>query len=312
MSACQLLDIQTEWANRGWASADLNRFRMEMSAGDLGGGGDAGGGAPAPATGDGGGTGQGAPPTAAEYSQMASGFLSRLPAEQRALLEPHVKQWDAGVTRQFQELHSQLNPYKELGEMDEVKSAMDFIAQLEDNPWAVYGRLQQALQTGEFGQQPAVPPVAPTPPPPQQEQGLSGEIPQAVQDRMQQLEQGILLIAQRMLGQQESSRQQQEDQQLVSALEAAHEEFGDFDEDAVLAKYMKDPSKSIAEHAGGFVDSLNTMLSQRQGGQPQNSLPIILGGGAGGALPGGNTDVRKLDRTQTQALIAEVLSKSKS
>lgn len=307
MSASQLLNLQAEWASRGWGLDTLELFRMETNPGDLGGGGgggDAGGGATPPA--DGAGAGQGSQ----EYSPIATGFLGRVPAEHRALVEPYVKQWDAGVTRQFQELHSQLNPYKELGDLEQLQAAQNLMQRLEANPWEIYGILKQSLETGEYGPQPTGPPVATAQQPTPQEQGLPGDLPPAVVQRLDGLQQIVVAMAQQMLGQQQTSTQQAQDEALNNALSQAHEEFGDFDEDAVMAKYMKDPSKSIADHAGAYMESLNTLLAQRQGGMPQNNLPVILGGGAGGALPGGNTDVRKLDRGQTQSLIAEVLAKT--
>ena len=55
-------------------------------------------------------------PTQPQQTQqtLGSDFLKSVPEEQRGALEPFVKQWDAGVTRRFQELQSQYAPYRSL------------------------------------------------------------------------------------------------------------------------------------------------------------------------------------------------------
>src|SRR5213078_3895076 len=113
-----------------------------------------------------------------DYS-LANGFLERVSPEHRAIVEPYVRQWDAGVTRRFQELHSQMAPYQELGaEPEQMQQALEIMEILNTNPWQIYGVLHENL----LGQQP--PWMQQPQGQPQQGQFPQGQYPQ------QQLPQG--------------------------------------------------------------------------------------------------------------------------
>src|SRR6516164_6951134 len=96
------------------------------------------------------GQGQGQPQGQPSEYSLAEGFLGRVPQEHRSIIEPYVKQWDAGVTRRFAELHSQLQPYTELGDLETLQAAAGLAQMLEENPYQVYGILHQALMNGEM------------------------------------------------------------------------------------------------------------------------------------------------------------------
>jgi hypothetical protein len=80
-------------------------------------------------------------------------YLNRIPEEVRGDVEPVFKEWDANVTRRFQE-HSQQReqwaPYEELGvnrlSPDEVQWALDFRQAAVENPQAVKEWFDQYAQ----------------------------------------------------------------------------------------------------------------------------------------------------------------------
>jgi hypothetical protein len=283
----------------------------DETAGDTGGSqeGTATGGSPAPqgeAAGNGGQQqGQGSSSSGDGYS-LGPGFLQRVPEEHRAILEPYVKQWDAGVTRRFQELQSQLAPYQEFGDIENISAAMQLAQVIDENPWQVYGILHQAL----MGQQPPVGQEIPGQQPPQgqQDQGLSGpegELPPQAQQRLDQMQQMLVALAQHVLGEQATKTQAQEDQELDSWLQGLHTEFGDFDDQWVLMRVYQGSGPEEA------IKAFNDLVQERAGKQlsANGRAPNLLGGG-GGATATGNDDVRSLSRGDTKSLVASVLAQA--
>ena len=106
--------------------------------------------------------GQG-PPQAPEPSggeggdSLGNAFLERVPPEDRPIVEPYVKQWDAGVTRRFQALHSTYDPYREFVESQvdptQMQNALQLYELLDTNPQQLYLLLQQEAQANGWGQQ---------------------------------------------------------------------------------------------------------------------------------------------------------------
>lgn len=322
MSTSFLEQVQAEIAER-WGTSYLNSFSMQMAAGDVGSQQGAEGGQQ---NGNGGGTGQQGQQqqedTGEDYS-IGTSFLSRVSPEHLPVVEPYVKQWDAGVTRRFQELHSQLTPYQELGDFEQLSAAKNILDRLEANPWEVYGILEQALRSGEFGPNPGgngnpqggqqAPPAGQqqTPPPAQggqQEQGLSG-LPPEVQQRFDALQQTVVALGQHILGQSQSQQEQQEQEGLNNYLTQMHDEFGDFDDDWILMQVYRDQDfGKIEDHINSWQEMTGQRQQQAQQGQQQamNGLPQLLGGG-GSPMPSDPASIKALDRKQVQSFVVDQL-----
>jgi hypothetical protein len=325
-----LEQVRAEFSRNGWDERYLDGLTMQMASGAVQAaqGGEAANGS----NGNGnaannggqqqqGGQGQGSEPTGDEYS-LAEGFLGRVPQEHRPIVEPYVKQWDAGVTRRFAELHSQLAPYQELGELEELQAAAGVAQMLQENPYQVYGILHQALINGELFDEMGNP-IAPGSPfpgqqggqqqlaqqqqtiPGQQEQGLNGQdIPAPVAQRLDQITQAVMALGNHLLGQQQSSQVQEEDAALDSWLEQMHTEYGEFDDRWVIGRVLdgEDPEAAIT--------AFNDLITERASSQlnRQNGLPALLGAGGGGGAPADPSNVKNLSRKQTQGLVASVLA----
>lgn len=290
-----------------------------VSGGDETAGAPGGGAAPAAPQGQGG-QGQGPDPSQQQQSQpqgesgysLASGFLDRVDPAHRAIVEPYVKQWDAGVTRRFQELQSQLAPWQEFGDPEEVSAAVGLAQMLQENPYQVYGILQQALINGEIqapdGQQGPAPLQQPAPNlQQQQDQGLNG-IPPEVQQRMDQMQNALVALGQHILGQQQQQSTEQENQALESHLDLLHQEYGDFDDRYVMLQVYNGATWEDA------INNFNGLITQRAGQslQRQNGLPALLGSGGGGGAPTDPASVKNLDRGQVKSLVASVLANAKA
>jgi len=283
----------------------------------------------APASQGGGGQGSGTQTGEPDYS-LAAGFLERVAPEHRDIVAPYVKQWDAGVTRRFAELHSQYAPYEDLGDPETLASAVELMNALNSNPWQIYGILHENLmgQTppwmdGQQGQPaPGQAPGQQFPQPGQQQfpqqgvpgqqglpnQGPAGEfqLPPQVQERLDKQEQILLALAQHITSQRQSETEAEEDAQLEAFVENLHDEFGDFDDNAVLFAIYQGtkPEDAVKEYQSGIDQRVQTHLEK------MGKIPPILGAGGGGGVPTGGAGVKDLSRKDTQSLVANVLAKA--
>jgi len=224
---------------------------------------------------------------------LASSFLTRIPEADRATVEKYVKQWDAGVTRRFQELHKQYEPYKNLGELETLQKAQEIYGILDNEPERLYHALREIFEE-EAGNEQQQNPDASVENPPEFQGAL-----QELQSKFDQQTQVLEAMAQYLMQQENQSKESQEDSELEDYLGLLKEEFGDFDEDYVLTKMYHGASgeeaiqayqqfvQQIANQAGSAVNNLPTFLSSSGGsGVPQTPSQKL------GEIPG--KDIRNL------------------
>lgn len=230
---------------------------------------------------------------------LANPFLQNIPEQDRAVVAKYIKDWDAGVTRKFQEIHSQYQPYKELGaDPQDIRSAMNIYEQLNSDPKAFYEALSDALkdelEQESSGQQPEVNPAY---------EGLPPEF----QAEFQQTRKAVEALASYILDQQQQTQQQQEDAELDNYLNQLREKHGDFDEEFVLTKmYTSDMDGEQAIQA--WQKAMQDYVNKNGGVQRQNGPKILSGGGS---VPDSDSkNVAELSRKETKALVADIMRQS--
>lgn len=228
------------------------------------------------------------------YSQHAQMYLDELPEAARAELAPFVQKWDAGVTRKFQELQSQVKGYADLGNVEELQAAKQITHMLRTDPKRIYDLLHQ-----QYGKQQVIQGAAG---PAKGDQGLGAAKPDPqLQGQLAQLSKLVETMALRTVNQDKLTAQQQEDQELESYLGLLKKELGDFDEDYVLVKMSAGMSGEDAVRSYRALVGTNTNV-------PTTRLPSVLsGGGASGVA---NKQVTALSRDETQELIASIMGKA--
>lgn len=236
------------------------------------------------------------PQEQAPEDSLASPFLSKIPAQDRAVVGRYIKDWDAGVTKKFQELRGALKPYEQLGPAEELQRHIAVSRNLRQNPEGVFKILWNAFQEQY---------------PDDFEQNLARilELEEAMSNEQQQFEpfqgngeqqyepdpneafqQNVLTELQELRqfkDQYEQTQQQQEESaQLDNFMKAAHTRYGDFDDDWVLLRLsrhgnieqaMKEWQQFVGKHSSG----------------PQRQVPKIPGG-QGGVPANKVEDVNKL------------------
>ena len=239
-------------------------------------------------------------------------FLESIEDEElRTRLEPQVKKWDAGVTRKFQELHSRLKPYEELGEYERLNEAAQLYEILNDRPEDLYKALEQSLgkqnvQQGQPGQSQG----QNTGRSPQKQagenQGISqqqyAQLPPDVKNQLDQHNQIITTLAEHYISQERTSQQTKEDKELDDYLGNLKVEFGEFDEEYVLGKMAAgaDGAKAVKQY--------QKSLSKYAAKQQNNSAPKILSGG--GQVQQDTVNVGEISSKETKDLVAGLIAQA--
>lgn len=251
--------------------------------------------------GNGEGQGQQAQPDAAQG--LAEGFLGRIDPAHRTIVEPYVKQWDAGVTRRFQELHGQLQPYQELGDPEMLSQAAQLYEMIDTDPERVVQLIQEALGQGD--QQSAGLDTQQAPQGLEQgDQGQTPGLPPEITQQLNTMQQVLEALAQRTLDGDTQQQEQQEDQQLDQYFGLLQQEFGEFDEDFVIAKMMAGMDGEQAVQA--YQNAIQGQVNKRGQGAP--NVPPILSGG--GSVPAETQRISQASNKEVKSLIANILAAS--
>lgn len=226
-------------------------------------------------------------------SEFAQGILSQVAEEDRPYVEKYINQWDAGVSRRFADYNSQVKQYQELGDYDELSTIVGVLQDPTSNPQiarALYDYLSEEYGTAEPEETEIETP-----------QGLSPEYLQ----KQTQLETIVTALAEQFLAQNQVAEQNQEDQELDEYLGLLKREFGDFDEDFVLAKMLAglDGDKAVQAYQAAIQAQVN-------GAAQTSQLPAVLSSAGGAGMPGQVQGVSQLSRNDTRKLVADILSQA--
>lgn len=280
-----LSQVENHWNEKGWDSKTLSSFTMSEGQGQVGDGGQSS---------QSGNENQG---QGNEHS-LAAGFLQNVPDNERPIVEKYVKDWDGQVTKKFQELHSQYQPYQELGDPQTLQQALQIANMLSENPEGFVEALYEAMP--ELFEEDAG------------EQGLEGEqgnpdfqgLPEPFVQQFGQMQQVVETLAQIVLDQQESTTIQQEDAELDDMLAQLKEQHGDFDEEYVLLKIYNGmaPEKAIEAFQNLSAAKQEEIANKTKG------IPPTL---TGGAVPGAGTrKIGEIPGKEVQNLVAGLLAQS--
>lgn len=241
---------------------------------------------------------------------LGNAFLKNVPEVDRKVLEPYVKQWDAGVTKRFQRIHDTYRPYKDLGEVQDIQDAIRVYTMMNNDPESVIkilaeymeqdvtltprqqAQLAQAVQqqTAGQGETPELP--------------YEGALPEEFLGEWGQIKQLVLGMGQFLASQQKVTQKQQEDQQLDSYLSELKTKHGDFNEEYVLMKMAQGVDGNEAVKA--WRELVQAEINRAAGNTPKP--PPVLNGH--GAVPTGHVDTSKLPAKGSKELLAQMLANS--
>lgn len=238
---------------------------------------------------------------------LASPFLEKIPAQDRAIVGRYIKDWDAGVTKKFQEIHGQYKPYKALGPPEQLQQYVNFANNFRADPENVfrlmwqgmqeqYGedfnkellrvlQLEEAAMSEDYGSQP-------------EQQQYAPEQPDPTQIQLQNMAQELEDMRSWKESQEQERVSQQEAQQLDGVLTAMHTKYGDFDDNWILVR--------LAEHGNvaQAVQEWNQMIGKYSQGT-QRQAPKVMGGQGG--VPNGQVQADKLRGKDRREVVAQML-----
>lgn len=241
--------------------------------------------------------------TQQESAPPWASFVEKFPEAYRGIAEEAAKEWDSGVTKRFQDLHSTYEPYKpfvEEWEPEAIGQALALAQALESDPQSFYESLARAYGFAEeqgAQEQQQVAPQAP---------GFDENDPYA--PRLQQHEELLRTLADHILGQEEArtqaEQQAQEDQWFDQAMTALKSQYGEFDEQYVMHQIANGVDPDVAVQ--NFQSTVNSWAQKQIA--PARQAPRVMG--ASGGLPSGQVDPASLNSRDTKDLVAEYLRKA--
>jgi hypothetical protein len=227
-------------------------------------------------------------------------ILSVIPEELHDKVLPTLQNWDAGVSRRFQKIHDEYEPYKKFEGYDpeDIEEAMGVYRALTNDPastWETIGRVY-GLSPQQVSQATS-----------DEDIDLDG-LPESIRERLSKIDlhdQVLEYVSKQMLEIQAAEEEAQEDQVLEELLGELHTAYGDFDEEYVVGLLAAgvDPDDAVNR----FKDFTSRYQPQVQQ-QPsvREMAPRVMS--SGGGIPNtGSVDVNKLSNQDTQELITQIL-----
>lgn len=233
-----------------------------------------------------------------DANSLTESFLSSVTDEShKAILQQYVPEWDKQVGSKFESIHNEYKPYKDFGSIDEIKAWQQAANIIQTNPEYVLDVIAKELghQVVRQGQQPQQ----------QQQQtpipGLpaGGNVPDEFKQQFEKLQKDLGTLANAFLAQKSKADEEAEQKQLDEFLVQLHSKHKDvaFDDTWVLYQIQagKDPDQAVKEFAAMY--------------QPVQKQTVPAPPPFAGGLPaaGGQKDVTKLNRNETQDLVANIL-----
>lgn len=233
------------------------------------------------------------PSSEPQFSEFAQGILNQIPEEDRGVVSRYISTWDGNVTKQFQKIHEQYKPYKELGPVDDLRDAFEFIQLLNEDPLRFYNSVTAALREhGMLGNDDDY------------DQGNGypefDGLPDQFVKQFQTMEQRLAQFESQFGEFQQSLTQKEQIAQVDNLLKTLHNEHGDFDEEYILSKLANGYSPEDA------INSWNKLVEKYQ--QPKKSAPNLIPGA--GAVPSGQVDLSKMPHDEKLKYLANRIAQA--
>lgn len=167
---------------------------------------------------------------------------------------------------------------------------------LDTNPQQVYDFLKQALGVDEQGLEPNEE---------EDDLGVQG-LPPEILARLDRTEKILATLAENHVASQRTAAEQAEDEELESTLKLLSDEYGEFDEEYVLAKVFHGATWDDAIKA--YQKLVGPKEQADPVGEPKRQLPKVLSGG--GVHPVETQNPADLSRTDVKNFVASVLAQA--
>lgn len=221
-------------------------------------------------------------------SEFARGVLEQIPEEDRNVVSKYMKDWDGNVTKKFQEIHNGYKEYKDLGDLNDVREALNYIQLLNTDPVAFVKNVQEAMKEAGIMYEPNDP--------------LEGELselpeyqglPKKFLDEYNQIKEELNGLKENFGGLTQAQQEKEEQAALDNLLTALHNEHGQFDNDWVLLQIARgaEPDEAVA--------SFQEFIGQYSSSPARKPAPKLFQGA--GNVPNNQVDITKMSREERKA-----------
>lgn len=223
--------------------------------------------------------------------------LGVLPEQFHETVTPHFQKWDQAAQQRIEQANSQVKqfePYKPFVENgispEDLEQGMQLMYQLNTNPQAVYNALAEA-----YGYN--------SPEASQEEEGEEDDAQNFQDPRFDDLQQGLDLVAQTILQQQQQKLEQEAEAQIDAELNSLKEKHPGISEEFALSLMVNGfDSDAVGER-------WNAMTQNILQTNPRPFAPNVMGSSSGGAgLPSQAIDPTKLGGKETRNLVVQMLN----
>lgn len=232
-----------------------------------------------------------------EYSEFAQGVLNGIPEQDRTTVGKYIKDWDGNVTKKFQSIHEEYKPYKDLGPIEDVQSALQYIGLLNDDPVQFINIIQEAMrENGMMNDEDDDKVTAPS-------TDLFDGVPPAFVEQFKSLQSTV----EKLNGNVQADAQSRQEKEDLAALDKLlgnlHNTHGDFDEDWVLMQMTRGISPEDA------VSKFQSDIVQKYSSPKKPPASIISGSGQ---IPSGQADLSKMSKAEKMAYAVKRLTEANS
>lgn len=236
-------------------------------------------------------------------------FYNAIPEDYREDVQPHVtpvlEKWDRNVQQRFESYKPYEKYVQNKVDPQVIDYAMNLLDTLNDHEGAVqvYEQLGSYLESqGLIGQE-----DSPTDSETNQQNDNSDvdwdQLPPAVRQQIEQLQEGLSVLAQDRVQERQKQIEAEEDAALDAELKKLHETYGDFDDEWVLVKMAN--GMDAEDAVKSYNEWLDNQLKARS--RPQSGFKA-LGAGSGDFPAGaGEFNPRKATGREVQDMIAQRL-----
>ena len=226
--------------------------------------------------------------------------------EMRTAMAPHVKAWDQGANSQFQKIHEQYKPWRDLGDVNNVKQQLNFVQRFNADPEGTLRLLveHQILTPAQLQNLlgSSAPPAQPSGPGSSGQDDVDAKIQAILDARLGKTEQTVGALAHTLSQQQQEAQDRHAMAQLDQAVQGMKTKYGnDFHEDLVLA---------MAAQASIDLEAAHKIVSETINGVLQSRIPPRAGftmPGNGGAATFNKKASDLTDETERRNYIAQRL-----
>lgn len=219
--------------------------------------------------------------------------LGVIPSDLHAQVTPYFQQWDQSAQQRVESVNEQLSTFKPFIDnsisSEDLEQGLQLMYQLNTNPQGVYEALASTYGYGN------VPPVS--------QEGETEEEGETFQDpRFDDLQQGLDLVAQTLLQQEQQKLQTTAAAEIDAEVASLKESHPGISEEFIYSLMVNGfDAKSVGEKWTGVTQNI---LQQN----PRPFAPQVLGSSGGGTgLPSQAIDPRKLDGKATRSLVEQMV-----